>query len=237
MTYSPVGDIIINMICESVSTGENSPHTPDVLIVLGKNIGVGSNQEDIQADNFSLSRESRMNALAAGMLWRPGMDIIFSTGQTAPGTPSEAEAMKRYMQIHFKDEHDNPLIPEENIFLEETSIDTAGNAEEVSRLLAERGKTYNHIGLVSVGYHVPRAATLFNRYGVAIGTEYSSDQLLRSRSSRHNQLVDHWRKTPRIKNRSPLNLGETGKEFVLRALLHVDRKGKALRKVTQRSRA
>lgn len=214
---------------EANATAENSPHTPDVLIVLGKNIGVGSNQKDIQTDNFNLSRESRMNALAAGILWRPGMDIILSTGQTSPGTPSEAEAMKRYMQAHFKDEYGNPVIPEENILLEEVSIDTAGNAEEVSRLLKNRN--YQNVGLVSVGYHVGNAATLFERYGVAVDQKFAAEDLVRTRSNLHRVLINEWGKSDRVKM-------ETKKERVRTLLLKtIDRHGQLLRFITEKTRS
>jgi len=221
--------IIINMVYETVPTRENSPHTPDAIIVLGKNIGVGSTQEDIQADNFNLSRESRMNALAAGMLWRPGMDIIFSTGQTAPGTLSEAEAMRRYMQIHFKDKDGKSVIPEKNIILEETSIDTAGNAEEVALLLKD--KSYQHVGLVSVGYHVKNAANLFRRYGVAIEQDFAAENIVLTRSNLHQALIKAWEKSDKVKT-------EEKKEKVRALLLRtVDRRGKLLRLVTQRTRS
>ena len=217
------------MVYETVPTRENSPHTPDAIIVLGKNIGVGSTQEDIQADNFNLSRESRMNALAAGMLWRPGMDIIFSTGQTAPGTLSEAEAMRRYMQIHFKDKDGKSVIPEKNIILEETSIDTAGNAEEVALLLKD--KSYQHVGLVSVGYHVKNAANLFRRYGVAIEQDFAAENIVLTRSNLHQALIKAWEKSDKVKT-------EEKKEKVRALLLRtVDRRGKLLRLVTQRTRS
>lgn len=55
----------------------HTPNAPEILVVLGKNIGVGQ-------------------------LYQKGMKIIFSTGKTAGGDlPSEAESMKRYFQIHF----------------------------------------------------------------------------------------------------------------------------------------
>jgi uncharacterized SAM-binding protein YcdF (DUF218 family) len=211
------------MSVETIRTNETLFAPPDLLIVLGKNIGVGSTQMDIQKDRFHLSRESRFSSLAAGMLWQPGMDVLFSTGKTAgPEVPSEASAMKSYLKVHFPD------IPDENILMEETSIDTAGNAEEVSHYPNIR--SYDHIGLLSVGYHVANAATLFERYGVNIEQKFASEDILRQRSDRHNHLVDHWKSSDRIKK-------EETKEAIRRALLFVDRKGRFLRKITNHSRA
>jgi len=199
------------------------------LVVLGKNIGVESGPPEILRDNFSLSHESRFDALAAGELWHPGMEIIFSSGSTVPGLPSEAAAMKKYMQTHVNNRFGRPKVPEDAILLEEKSIDTAGNAEEVARLLKER--TYRCIGLVSVGYHVNNAARLFKNYGVPINQKFASEEIVRQISPRHERIVENWKKTKRIKD-------EHRKEMLRTILLltRIDRKGKLLRKITSRSR-
>src|SRR5258708_6285935 len=108
------------------------------LVVLGKNLGVGETHETIKSDNFHLSTDSRMNAIAAGMEWQPGLKIIFSTGVTTKGVDSkgreiysEAREMADYMKKKF------PHIPNEDIILEENSIDTAGNAEEVAKIVKD----------------------------------------------------------------------------------------------------
>jgi len=113
---------------EQLSTETSSPK---ILVVLGKNIGVNSTRSDIQNDNFHLSTDSRLNVLAAGELCKPGMKIIFSTGKTAGNDfPSEAEAMRKYFRIHFPD------FPEKNLVLGPNSKDTAGNAQEVAKILS-----------------------------------------------------------------------------------------------------
>jgi uncharacterized SAM-binding protein YcdF (DUF218 family) len=193
-----------------------------VLIILGKNIGIGSNPEAIRKDNFNLSNETRINVLAGGILHQPGMDIICSSGETA-GPPSEAKAMKRYLQVHFPD------IPEEHIILEENknSIDTAGNAEEVAKII--KANDYKHIKLVTVGYHLNNAVTLFERYGIPIEQKFAAEDIVQKRSSRHQQYLKYWGKTGRIKQ-------EKKKEAIRRTLLTIDRKGKLLRLITQRTR-
>ena len=166
--------------------------THTALVVLGKNIGVGSSPGTIRRDNFHLSNETRINVLAGGILYQPGMDIICSSGETA-GPPSEARAMKRYLQVHFPD------IPEEHIILEEhkNSIDTAGNAEEVAKIVKAKG--YKYIGLVTVGYHLNNAVTLFERYGVPIEQKFIAEDVVQERSLRHERYLKYWEETGRIK--------------------------------------
>jgi uncharacterized SAM-binding protein YcdF (DUF218 family) len=196
------------------------PHS--VLVVLGKNIGIGSSPKAIRKDNFHLSHETRINVLACGMLYQPGMDIICSSGETS-GPPSEARAMKDYLLLHF------PQIPRSHIILEEhkNSIDTAGNAEEVAKIVKARG--YKYVGLVTVGYHLNNAATLFERYGVPVRQKFVAEHVVQERSARHRQYIIHWEKTGRIQQ-------EKGKEAIRRLLLRFDRKGKFLRLLTQRTR-
>jgi len=192
------------------------------LVILGKNIGVGSSPRAIRRDNFHLSNETRINVLAGGMLHQPGVDIICSSGETS-GPPSEAWAMKRYLQVHF------PNIPEEHIILEEhkNSIDTAGNAEETAKIVKAKG--YKHIALVTVGYHLTNAVTLFERYGVSIEQKFIAEDVVHERSSRHGRYLKYWEETGRIKR-------EKKKETIRQVLLIIDRKGTLLRLLTQRTR-
>ncbi len=213
------------MLMSHETVSESRTPNKGLLIVHGKNIGVGSTQDDIRRDNFHLSRESRFNALAAGMIWQPGMDVLFSTGATVPGLPSEAEAMKHYMQAHL---HGVQPIPDSNTLLEEISIDTAGNAEEVARMLEQM--QYSYIALLSVGHHIKNATRLFNKYGVEIDDKFASEDIVRNRSPRHAAIVEAWEVSDRVKK-------ERQKERVRSVLLHtIDPKGKLLRQVTERMR-
>jgi uncharacterized SAM-binding protein YcdF (DUF218 family) len=202
---------------------ERGVTSPDLLIVLGKNIGVDSTVVDIQDNRWNLSVESRLNVLAAGELYQPGMQILFSTGKTAgEDTPSEAAAMYSYFKRFF------PTVPGEDILLDEASIDTASNAAEVSKLLKDRH--YDRIGLLSVDYHVDNARTLFTRYGVAIDQTFASNEVIKNRSHHHEAYALAWASLDRVKS-------ERKKEMVRKVLLHTfDRKGKALQQVTKRSR-
>jgi uncharacterized SAM-binding protein YcdF (DUF218 family) len=210
---------------EAIHNPETPLPSPALLIVLGKNIGVDSSPEDIRRDNYHLSRESRLNALAAGNLYRPGMKILFSTGETAgEGVPAESSAMRDYLLSRFPD------IPEEAIDLEDRSIDTAGNAEEVSRILRNEGELPDSIGLLTVGYHVPAAKKLFESYHVPVDQTFAAEEVLEARGSAYKEYIDAWRQTDRIKK-------EYTKEKIRNWLLHLDPKGKVLRQITQRSRS
>lgn len=219
---------------ETIPTHENSPHTPDAIIVLGKNIGVDSTHDDIRRDNFNLSQDSRISAIAAGMLAEkyPGVDIIFSTGATTKGLPSEARSMKKYMDAHIRDVMDQTVVGTNQVGLEERSKDTAGNAREVAEILKNRkDKVYQNIGLVSVGYHVGNAATYFRNYGVPIDMEIASEEILAARSPRHARFVEAWREKDRVQ-------GEIKKEAIRTKLQSsIDRKGHLLRFITFFSRA
>ena len=210
------------MTQENLHSKERLHQAPDVLIILGKNIGIGSEAKDIQNDNFHLSPESRINALAAGMLYKPGMILLFSSGPTAGGdTPSEAKAMKDYLMLHLPD------IPTASMLLEENSIDTASNAEEVTKIIYERN--FKHLGLVTVGYHLQNAATIFERYGTPIEQTFVAEDIVRERSPHHEAYIERWKNSKRIRT-------EKKKETLRKILLYVDPEGKRLQKITKRQR-
>lgn len=196
---------------------------PELLIVLGKNIGVGSTPADIRRSQWHLSAESRMNVIAAGQLYEPGMHILFSGGQTAGNdVPAESHAMRSYLGQLF------PGVPGRDVLVEDRSYDTAGNAEEVAKMLATL--PYRCIGLLSVGYHVDNAATLFRRHGVPIDKRYASDEIMGRRSPHHEAYAEAWTDLKRIRQ-------ERKKEMVRTLLLHtIDPRGKMLQRIAQRSR-
>lgn len=211
-------------ISKEASASHEISRNFDCIIVLGKNIGIDSTRERIAQDNFNLSTDSRISALAAGMLYKPGTKLIFSTGKTAgQDIPSEAEAMKNYMIRKFPD------IPEEDCILEENSIDTAGNAEQVASVVGSYGM--KRFRLVTVGYHLRNSLKLFERYGISISEGIASEQVIKSRSSHHSHYVDErWSKSKRVKK-------ERRKETIRSVLLStIDPRGKTLRQLTQRQR-
>lgn len=207
-----------------MSADVNQSAAPELLIVLGKNIGVGSTPEDIRHKPRHLSQESRMNVLAAGELWTPDTDLLFSSGQTAgQGTLSEAGAMKDYLAMR------HPEIPEERVFTEERSIDTAGNADEVAKLLAQKEKSYGRVGLVTVGYHLKNAARLFQNYGVQINDKYPAEVVVRTIHPVLNRYVMLWSASDKV-------AAEYRRERIRAMMLSIDKRGKLLRQITTRNR-
>lgn len=194
---------------------------PYLLIVLGKNIGVDSTAHDIRQRHDHLSIASRIIARAAGELWRPGMDIIFSTGQTAgPDIISEAAAQCDYIKTYY------PEIPRIHLLTEENSVDTASNAREIAKLDLRR---YKGIGLVTVGYHLENAKTLFENWGVKIDDPYVAEDIARNHSDYYRDFIDKWLASKTVRS-------EYRREVWRRKLLHVDPKGRSLNLITKLTR-
>lgn len=221
-----LNDMLRSIMLETNQREHNGIPNPsefDVVIGLGKNWRL-----PIQGDRIDLSVESKMTALAAAQMVVNGQAarIIYSTGQTAgvnPETgepyPAEADEMKSFVRRFFSEEE----LPSSLIRTETTSFDTAGNAEEVKKILNENG--LNNPALVTVGYHGDRARTLFNRNGIRSSFFKSEDILAHMRDGRYYRFLKP-------------SVGIMLKELVARVLVHtVDRQGTGLtRKITAKSR-
>jgi hypothetical protein len=83
---------------------------------------------------------------------------------------------------------------------------------------------------MSVGYHIGNAAKLFSRLGVDIDETYASDEIVRGRSEEDRLFIQDWFGSDRIKK----ELKKEGLQSVL--LATIDRRGRLLQTVTQRSR-
>lgn len=216
------------MSTEVVTTPESQSQTPDLLIVLGKNIGIRSSPDDIRSRPDHLSNESRMSVVAAGLLYQPGMHFAFSGGHTAGAkTPSEAAAMRDYFAYQF------PYVPQQAIMLEEASIDTASNAEEIIKLLSAcPEKRYEHIGLLTVGYHMSRANNIFKSVGLPIEQSFISENIIVERGIDQNArgFVERWSQSRKVKV-------EKAKESIGRLILKADSDGRLLGQVKKRSRS
>jgi uncharacterized SAM-binding protein YcdF (DUF218 family) len=227
---------------EPVREFSEIPQHLDALVVLGKNIGVGWTGEKIRRAGALgrgfLSGHAKLNVLAAGNLYMLGNigTLIFSTGQTS-GYPSESQAMKDFLIKNF------PKIPDSAIILEEKSIDTAGNAEQVSRIIKEND--FKTVGVLSVGFHISNAKLLFQRYGVKVDRTFSSEDVVKNHAKNPVRFKGH--KEPKVFNpelfvsmyrNSPNVKKEKKKELIRKFLLHtVDRRGKLIRLVTSRTRS
>lgn len=139
------------------------PHV-DALIVLGRNFQPGFNRKTLAEQRFHLSPGSRIDTLSAGLVWKAGLadTLIISTGHTAgSNVPSEARAVKDDLQRIFKD------IPGEAIILEETSVDTKGNADEVKKII-DKHPEFKTFGLLADTSHLERAVALFLKAGIQV---------------------------------------------------------------------
>jgi uncharacterized SAM-binding protein YcdF (DUF218 family) len=129
--------------------------------------------------------------------------------------------MKGYFMTRY------PEIPESYLDTEETSIDTAGNAEEVAKML--EGLPYKRIGLVTVGFHLDNAAKLFRNYGVAIDDKHASEEVVSEIHPVFGRYVKLWSASDRVAS-------EYRKERIRSLMLPIDRKGRIPRLVTTLSR-
>jgi len=185
------------------------------IVVLGNGLII------LKDNVLDLSPESRITALAAGVLYkeRHGQKIIFSGGHTkGRNKASEAKKMFEFMKNKFS-------IPESDIILEENSIDTAGNAFEVKKLLPDN----SNVILLSFVYHLPRAKKIFKNFGIYIDKEYASDKVLEQNSPLYDEFLSKFT----LKRRIEKILKEM---FCLLLVYSIDPKGKILRIITLQTR-
>jgi len=195
----------------------------DALIVLGHNLGVGWKGEDIRRVSDHLSTHSKINILAAGILFKNGVadKIILSSGHTAgKEIESEAQAMKNFLKARF------PEIPDESIILEEKSVDTAGNAEESIKVVNK--EKFLDVGLISTKDHLKNASILFRNYGLEIKKEnrFVAEEIVTKAMAKNPEVaLKTYRESPQVRG------DRLGRELIRSILLytHIDSKGKILR--------
>jgi len=202
---------------------ETLPEKVEAVIVLGKNWRAYPPKNASEEWQLHLSIESKMSALAAGEMFKEGLTdkIIFSGGRTAgKDRSSEAKAMWDYLKKKYPD------IPDKIIALEEESLDTAGNAEEVLKILQQ----YNiqDVALMTAGFHLPRAKKLFKEFGIET-QGVPSEELLKKRSKHYERFVEKYLESGQVKTKGI-------KEMILRTLLFIDAKGKLPRLLTKKFR-
>lgn len=175
----------------------------DVLVVLGKNIGVGSTKYDIRNNPRNLSMESKMAVRGALQLVENGLvnrALLFSGGYTAGSDiSSEAQAMYDYYidRVSGKSPH---------VILEENSIDTSSNAKYVRSTLEqmmERGdlglRYDSRIGLVTAGFHLDRACRYFENYGIGLSWRGASEDLLALEGKRYGAFKGRYLSTNKVR--------------------------------------
>jgi uncharacterized SAM-binding protein YcdF (DUF218 family) len=186
------------------------------IVVLGKGIEV------LRDGKVEPRVETKLNVLAAYVLYEDGVGdkIIFSGGHTkGKDRPSEAIAMLDYLRSYA------PKFKNENIILEENSIDTAGNAYEVGKLIDKNSKVI----LLTTGYHLQRSKQLFKNYAVKVDSSYSSGKVLEQASPRFDFILKQYN----LKRRLWEILWEAGCFILVKT---IDPKEKLLREITSRRR-
>jgi hypothetical protein len=194
---------------EKLPNREFSATPIDLLVVLGKNLGVGSTRDDIRRDPKHLSADSRINLVAAGLLYQPGIKILLSGGQTAgKDIPSQPQSAFNFLRERFPD------IPVDDIYIDETGIDTARTAQTVAEYYSGQ---FRNIALVTVGYHRNNAKKLFANWGVKLAATYDAEEIV-SRGLGLESYILAWKGLTRVKL-------ERLKENLIRSpLLIVDRR-------------
>lgn len=203
---------------------ENSPEIPSeeprgeiptelpAVVVLGS----GFQAETPPGGPDRLDQWARMRVLAAGMMFTEGLvgPIILTGGRLfKKDSPSVAQSMKDYLLLKF------PQIPEDSIILEEESVDTSENAENVTQILRER-KIPSAIVLTDEP-HLPRAKKLFENYGAEVLTGASAQEKLKTRSKHghHQKFVERLRQSKEFEDFAK-------REQILNKLLWIDPHGK-----------
>lgn len=119
----------------------------DVAVVLGNHVS----PEGEPARRLALRLERALEVYAAGLAPR----IIVSGGQD-PGSPYEAEVMKRYLVERG--------VPAEHVVEDRGGVNTHATARFVAAYLRERGQS--RAIAVSQYYHVSRCKLALSRFGV-----------------------------------------------------------------------
>jgi uncharacterized SAM-binding protein YcdF (DUF218 family) len=128
--------------------------------------------------------------------WAPR--IIFSGAALDPSGPSNARAMAKIAEAAG--------VPAAAILLDETSINTRGNAANVAALIRANG--YRSIILVTSPYHQRRANIAFQReLGGAVA-------ILNHSSVDHNWRRSHWWATPYSQNLTYAELQKVAYELI-----------------------
>jgi hypothetical protein len=203
---------------------ESLPNSVDLLVVPGKNIGIGWSPQDIRNDPKHLSTESRIITTAAGMLYRPGMTMLLTGGRTA-GVDflAQPEYALDYLYRRF------PHIPLQNVILDNSSIDTAGSAQYVSSLF--KVLEYNQSAVLGIGGHVENIGKMFTNYDAKPDYLVAAEDIFSRKSQFHRQYIDKWR-------RQPATRLERQKEAIRGfGLKTIDPRGNMLRLITSKTRA
>lgn len=156
------------------------PSQFDAAIVFG----YGPVLQGITPGSGKLNVCGRLNALAAGMLYRTyEIKTIIPTGGKTGGVdkPSEAELIAQYLQRQFS-------IPEFAFVLEENATNTILNVVYAANIIDEAPDAYDDLLFVAMGFHLERIRDICSVVGLQ-GHFIAAEQVVRCRSRHHEKFL------------------------------------------------
>lgn len=164
LSIAPVSDALVHGLENQYAQPALNDVTGDVIVILGGGSIAGVADVD---GTGQVSGDAANRLLTALRLQKAtNLPILFSGGNVFSGNANEAAIEKRLLL--------SLGVPEEKIFLENQSRNTAENAVFSKKIIDAQG--WQHPLLVTSAFHLPRAVYLFRRAGCDV-TPYASDYL------------------------------------------------------------
>ncbi len=126
----------------------NAPKEEHTVVILGCKVRGGAP---------SLMLQRRLDAALAYLEQHKNLPVIVCGGQGADESISEAQCMRDYLTAHG--------IPEEQIYLDDTSVSTLENMQNAKAILTEQDWP-KEITVVTDGYHEYRSAKIAQGIGL-----------------------------------------------------------------------
>lgn len=134
----------------------------DVIVMLGGGATFGT--PDIDGVGQLSGNAANRLLTAARLQKKLNLPLILSGGQVFEDSGREAVIGRRILE--------GIGIPEEQILIEDTSLNTVQNARNVSKLMEEHG--FTHPILITSAFHMERSVLNFHKEGIEV-TPYPSD--------------------------------------------------------------
>ncbi|HVX58900.1 MAG TPA: YdcF family protein [Candidatus Saccharimonadales bacterium] len=163
---------------------------PDVSALPENYIVLGRDWDNRVGKRPKLSMEARMTVDAIGQIAKSRRvdSIIFSGGLLAENGVSEAKAMHRYLNRHFKPDE---LQVDGAIYEEARCFDTVTSAEHSAQVI-EAQSLEGPFGLVGSRSHMKRATEIFGRQGLDV-VPVVAEPLFAQRSAHHAAFAERHR--------------------------------------------
>ena len=184
-------------------------------------IGLGKALIFDEYEKIMLTPESKATAHAGGIICDKGIleKFILSGGKTqGENYPSEAELMRDYIYENISKN------VADFITLESNSMTTWGNARNVKRIL--ENEINKDAGLLTIGYHLPRAIKIFEIEGFSNLAPLASENYLQESYS--TEISDYLK--------SFKGVSEQTKELMVRTFTFFFPDGKILESIANKTR-